>query len=140
MSQHNSNYSTTFIILIVSKYLLTSTILFTQYILTPVHPLNTIWQIIYFKKKLGVLGATYSFSSPTIISICQRNYISKIFTSLNYTFHSIYSNTSPSTEYSLPNHLFKKKIRCVGGHIFISIPQNHFDMSEKLHLKNIYLT
>ena len=52
-SQHNSNYWTTYIILIVSKYLLDWTILFTQYILTPVHPLNTIYQIIYLKKKNG---------------------------------------------------------------------------------------
>ena len=35
------------------KYLLESTILFTQYILTPVYPLNTIYQIIYFKKEIG---------------------------------------------------------------------------------------
>ena len=49
MSQHNSNYSTTFIILILSK----------------------------------------------------------IFTWLNYIFHSIYSNTNPSSERNLPNNLFK---------------------------------
>ena len=30
------------------KYLFESTVLFTQYILTPVHPLNTIYQIIIF--------------------------------------------------------------------------------------------
>ena len=42
-SQHDSNYWTTYIILIVSKYLLDSTILFTQYILTPVHPLKKNW-------------------------------------------------------------------------------------------------
>ena len=30
------------------KYLFESTVLFTQYILTPVNPLNTIYQIIYF--------------------------------------------------------------------------------------------
>ena len=48
MSQHDSNYWTTYIILIVSKYLLDSTILFTQYIQIPIHPLNTIYQIIYF--------------------------------------------------------------------------------------------
>ena len=47
MSQHDSNYWTTYIILIVSKYLLDSAILFTQYIQIPIHPLNTIYQIIY---------------------------------------------------------------------------------------------
>ena len=65
--------------------------------------------------------ATYPFSSSMTILTCQKNYIStqfkllnyiyhvnciKIFTWLNYTFHSVYSYTSPSTKQNLPNHLF----------------------------------
>ena len=71
---------------------------------------------------MGVLRATYPFSSSMTISTCQKNYIStrfrllnyiyhfnciKIFTWLNYTFQSIYSNTNPSSEHNLPNNLFK---------------------------------
>ena len=33
--------------------------------------------------------------------------VSKLFLSVNYTFHSIYSNTNPSSEHNLPNNLFK---------------------------------
>ena len=33
--------------------------------------------------------------------------VSKLFCSVNYTFHSIYSNTNPSSEHNLPNNLFK---------------------------------
>ena len=72
-----------------------------------------------------VLRATYPFLSSMTISTCQKNYVLtwfkllkyiyhfdciKIFTWLNYTFHSIYSNTSPSTKHNLPNHLFKKQL------------------------------
>ena len=86
MSQHNSNYSTTFIILIISK-------IFTW--------LNYTFQSIYsntspstkhnlpniFFKILGVLRVTYPFFSFTTTLTCQKNYISTWFKLLNYIYH-----------------------------------------------------
>ena len=43
-----------------------------------------------------------NYSSAHIISM-----VSKLFLSVNYTFHSIYSNINPSSEDNLPNNLFK---------------------------------
>ena len=43
-----------------------------------------------------------NYSTTDIISMG-----SKLFPSVKYTFHSIYSNTSPSTKYKLHNNLFK---------------------------------
>ena len=43
-----------------------------------------------------------NYSTTHIISMG-----SKLFPSVKYTFHSIYSNTSPSTKYKLHNNLFK---------------------------------
>ena len=116
MSQHNSNYSTTFIILILSK-------IFTW--------LNYIFHSIYsntspstkhnlqknlFWHTLGGLRCTYPFYSSTTILSFSKNYayqhdsnyssahiismVSKLFLSVNYTFHSIYSNTNPLTKWS----------------------------------------
>ena len=42
-----------------------------------------------------------NYSSAHIISV-----VSKLFLSVNYTFHSVYSNTNPSSEHNLPNNLF----------------------------------
>ena len=75
-----------------------------------------------FKHTLGGFMSTYPFYSYTAISTVQNvmsqhdsNYStthiisigSKLFPSVKYTFHSIYSNTSPSTKYKLHNNLFK---------------------------------
>ena len=43
-----------------------------------------------------------NYSTTDIISMG-----SKLFLSVKYTFHSIYSNTSPSTKHNLWNNLFK---------------------------------
>ena len=121
MSQHNSNYSTTHIISMGSK-LFPSNILFTQYILIPVHPLNTTYEIIYLNTLWVSLCPHTHFTPPwpfppvqNIMSQHDSNYSttdiismgSKLFLSVKYTFHSIYSNTSPSTKYKLHNNLFK---------------------------------
>ena len=78
------------------------------------------WWSNLFQYTLGGLRPTYPFSSSTTILPCQKYYVStwfkllsyiyhfnciKIFTWLNYTFHSIYSNTNPSSEHNLPNNL-----------------------------------
>ena len=74
------------------------------------------WLNNLFKHSLGGLNSTYPFSSSTTISPCQKYYVptwhiifiqSKLFHSVNYTFHSIYSNTNPLTKSSWLNNLFK---------------------------------
>ena len=106
----------------IKNIYLTQLLLFTQYILTPVHPLNTIYQIIYFNT-LWVGWDPHSHFCPpqpfchvkNIMSQHNSNYwttyiiliISKIFAWLSYTFHSIYCNTSQSTGHNLPNNLFQ---------------------------------
>ena len=62
---------------------------------------------------------TYPFFYSTTILSCAENYVttlfkyryhfnlSKLFPSVNYTFHWIYSNTSPSTKHNLTNNLFQ---------------------------------
>ena len=104
------------------NYFLQSNILFTQYILTPVHPLNTSYIIIYLNTLWVSLCPHTHFTPPwpfppvqKIILQHNSNYStthiismgSKLFPSVKYTFHSIYSNTSPSTKHNLWNNLFK---------------------------------
>ena len=58
---------------------------------------------------------------------------SKLFLSVKYTFHSIYSNTSPSTKYKLHNNLF---INTHLGWVYVHIPilplHIHFPLSKIL--------
>ena len=104
------------------NYFFQSNILFTQYILTPVHPLNTTYIIIYLNTLWVGLCPHTHFTPPwpflpvqKIMSQHDSNYStthiismgSKLFPSVKYTFHSIYSNTSPSTKHNLWNNLFK---------------------------------
>ena len=104
------------------NYFLQSNILFTQYIRTPVHPLNTTYEIIYLSTLWVSLCPHIHFTPPwpfppvqNIMSQLNSNYSttdiismgSKLFLLVKYTFHSIYSNTSPSTKYKLHNNLFK---------------------------------
>ena len=138
------------------NYFLQSNILFTQYILTPVHPLNTTYEIIYLNtlwvglcpnipftpphpfipvqiimSQDNSYSYTYyfNFTPPWPFPTCPKFYSSimskklqhnsnystthiismgsKLFPSVKYTFHSIYSNTSPSTKHNLWNNLFK---------------------------------
>ena len=104
------------------NYFLQSNILFTQYILIPVHPLNTTYIIIYLNTLWVSLCPHTHFNSPwpfpsvqNIMSQLNSKYStthiismgSKLFPSVKYTFHSIYSNTTPSTKYNLHNNLFK---------------------------------
>ena len=98
------------------NYFLQSNILFTQYILTPVHPLNTSYIIIYLSTLWVSLCPHIHFTPPQpftpvqiVMSQHNSNYStthiismgSKLFPSVKYTFHSIYSNTSPSTKHNL---------------------------------------
>ena len=98
------------------NYFLQSNILFTQYILTPVHPLNTSYIIIYLNTLWVSLCPHTHFTPPwpfppvqNVMSQHNSNYStthiismwSKLFPSVKYTFHSIYSNTSPSTKHNL---------------------------------------
>ena len=98
------------------NYFLQSNILFTQYILTPVHPLNTSYIIIYLNTLWVGLCPHTHFTPPQPFPSVQKiilqhnsNYSpthiismgSKLFPSVKYTFHSIYSNTSPSTKHNL---------------------------------------
>ena len=105
------------------NYFLQSNILFTQYILTPVHPLNTSYQKIIYLNTFWVGLCPHTHFTPPwpfppvqkIMSQHNSNYStthtismgSKLFPSVKYTFHSIYSNTSPSTKHKLPNNLFE---------------------------------
>ena len=124
-----------------------SNILSTQYIPTPVHTLNTTYQIFYLNTLWVGFMFTYPFYSPTAISSCSKNYITtqfklfhytyyfngiKIISSLKYTFHSIYSNTSPYTKHNLPNNLFKHTLGWVYVHIPILLPHSHFPLFKKL--------
>ena len=83
------NYTISF--QLYQKYLLESTLLFTQCILTLVHPLNTIYKIIYSSMtSLGGLRSTY----PIIVSkwfkllnyICHFNCIKNIYLTQLYLF------------------------------------------------------
>ena len=77
-----------------------------------------------FKHTLGGFMSTYPFYSMAI-STCPKYYIatqfklfnytyyfngSKLFLSVKYTFHSIYSNTTSSTKQKLQNNLFKHSL------------------------------
>ena len=116
LQNDDSKYSTTHIISMDQNYFLQSNILFTQYILTPVHPLNTSYIIIYLNTLWVSLCPHTHFTPPwpfppvqKIILQHNSNYStthiismgSKLFPSVKYTFHSIYSNTSPSTKHNL---------------------------------------
>ena len=95
------------------------------------NPPKVYWNKLFHHVKKIMSQHNPNYSTTFIILI-----LSKIFTWLNYTFHSIYSNTSPSTKHNLPI-FFLKKIGCVEGHIPIFLLHNHFDMSKKLHLNTI---
>ena len=69
------------------KYLLESTLLFTQCILTLVHPLNTIYKLIYFNTIWVGWGPHIQFIPSMTILPCQKNYVSKRFKLLNYICH-----------------------------------------------------
>ena len=116
LQNDDSKYSTTHIISMDQNYFLQSNILFTQYILTPVHPLNTSYIIIYLKTLWVSLCPHTHFTPPwpfppvqNVMSQHNSNYStthiismgSKLFPSVKYTFHLIYSNTSPSTKHNL---------------------------------------
>ena len=62
---------------------------------------------------------------------------SKLFPSLKYIFHSIYTNNSPYTKHNLQNNLFKHTLGWVYVHIPISLPHSHFPMFKKLHYNTI---
>ena len=127
------------------NYFLQSNNHFTQYILTQVHPLNTTYEIIYLlKHTLGGFMSTYPYLllhghfplSKIIMSQHNSNYStthiismgSKLFLSVKYTFHSIYSNTSLSTKHNLWNNLFKHTL---GGFMIkiISFSQIYFSLN-----------
>ena len=57
---------------------------------------------------------------------------SKLFHSLKYTFHSIYSNSSPYTKHNLLNNLFKHTLGWVYVNIYILLPHSHFPLSKKI--------
>ena len=116
------------------NYFLQSNILFTQYILTPVHPLNTSYIIIYLNILWVSLCPHIHFTPPWPFPPVQNVMLqlnskystthiismgSKLFPSVKYTFHSIYSNTSPSTKHNLWNNLFKTHFGWVYVHISI---------------------
>ena len=68
-----------------------------------------------------------NYSTTHIISMG-----SKLFPSLKYTFHSIYSNTCPYTKHKLPNNLFKHTLGWVYVHMPILLPHSHFPLSKKI--------
>ena len=74
-----------------------------------------------------------NYSTTHIISMG-----SKLFPSLKYTFHSIYSNNSPYTKHNLQNNLFKHTLGWVYVHIPILLPHNHFPLFKKLHWDQNY--
>ena len=78
-----------------------------------------------FQHSFGGLRATYSIYSSMTILPCQKitsqhdsnhstthiiSIVSKIFTWVNSTFHSMYSNTGPSTKHHLQNNLFQHSL------------------------------
>ena len=123
MSQHDSNYSPTHIISMGSKLFPSVKYTFHSiYSNTSPSTKHNLWNNL-FEHTLGEFMSTYPFYSSTghfplsKISMSQNdsNYSttdiismgSKLFLLVKYTFHSIYSNTSPSTKYKLHNNLFK---------------------------------
>ena len=70
------------------NYFLQSNKLFTQYILTPVHPLNITYKIIYLLKHTLVgFMSTYPFYSSMAISPCPNYYVTTQFKLFNYTYY-----------------------------------------------------
>ena len=70
------------------NYFLQSNILFTQYILKQVHPLNTTYDNNLFKHTLGGFMSTYPFYSSMAISTCPKCYIATWWFKLfNYTYY-----------------------------------------------------
>ena len=68
-----------------------------------------------------------NYSTTHIISMG-----SKLFPSVKYTFHSIYSNTSPYTKHNLQNIFLKHTLGWVYVHIPILLPHGHFPLFKKL--------
>ena len=87
MSQHDSNHSNIQTLQLYQKYLLESTLLFTQYILTLVHSLNTIYQIIYFTTVWVGWGPHTQFIPQCPFCHVKKNYVSTWFKLLNYIYH-----------------------------------------------------
>ena len=119
--QHNSNYSTTHIISMGSKLFPSVKYTFHSiYSNTSPSTKHNLWNNL-FKHTLGEFMSTYPFYSCMAISPCPKYDVTtqfKLFNytyyfngikiiSFKYTFHSIYSNTSPSTKHNLWNNLFK---------------------------------
>ena len=69
------------------NYFSHSNILSTQYILTPIHTLNTTYKIFYFNTLWVGLMFTYPFYSPTAIFPCSKNYITTHFKLFHYTYY-----------------------------------------------------
>ena len=92
---------------------------------------------------------TYPYYNPTTITLQHdSNYStthiismgSKLFLSLKYTFHSIYSKTSPYTKHNSPNNLFKHALGWVYVNIPILLTHNHFPLCKKLCCKTLQTT
>ena len=69
-----------------------------------------------------------NYSTTHIISMG-----SKLFLSLKYTFHSIYSNTNPYTKHNLQNILLQHTLGWAYVYIPILLPHGHFPLFKKLH-------
>ena len=67
------------------NYFLQSNILFTQYILTPVHPLNTTYDNNLFKHTLGGFMSTYPFYTQPFT--CAKCYVTTWFKLFTYTYY-----------------------------------------------------
>ena len=153
MLQHDSNYSTTHIISVGSK--LFHSLKYTYHSIysntSPYTKHNLLNNL--FKHNLGwvyvnmpillphghfpsvqkiTLQHDLNYSTTHIISVG-----SKLFHSLKYTFHSIYSNTSPYTKHNLLNNLFKHNLGWVYVNMPILLPHGHFLLSKKLHCNMI---
>ena len=69
------------------NYFLQSNILFTQYILTPVHPLNTSYIIIYLNTLWVSLCPHTHFTPPWPFLPCPKYYVTTWFKLFNYTYY-----------------------------------------------------
>ena len=104
------------------KYLFGSTILFTQYILTPVNPLNTIYQIIYFNILLVCWLLVYTCKPlPYTKKLKERCY-----------FHSVqqsYENNSCKPEikyFTVVNHSCKLPVYSCKPLVYSRLQQDKF--------------
>ena len=111
------------------NYFLQSNILFTQYILTPVHPLNTTYDNNLFKHTLGGFMSTYPFYSSMAISPCPNYSTTQLYLHQHYyvngikiiSFSQIYFSLNifehqSSTKHNLWNNLFKHTLGGFMGH------------------------